>query len=99
MQVLERRTLVGITSGGGRPHAAGDLAFARVEHGYPSELLDDVLLRVTLVLSLRSRAEPWKDSNTLSRLLNDDRPEDVADDWRHDVETRQLPALRSFLLS
>ena len=55
--------------------------------------------RVTLVLSLRSRVEPWKDTNTLSRLLNDDRPEDVADDWRHDVETRQLPALRSYLLS
>jgi hypothetical protein len=55
--------------------------------------------RVTLVLSLRSRREPWKDGNTLSRLLNDDRPEDVADDWHHDVETRQLPALRSHLLS
>jgi hypothetical protein len=55
--------------------------------------------RVTLVMSLRSVAEPWKDSNTLPRLLNDDRPEDVEEHWRHDVETRQLPALRSHLLS
>lgn len=55
--------------------------------------------RVTLVLSLRSRREPWKDNNTLGRLLRDDRPEDVEQYWRADVETRQLPALRSFLLS
>ncbi|MCO1660415.1 hypothetical protein [Pseudonocardia humida] len=55
--------------------------------------------RVTLVLSLRSAAEPWKDSNTLGRLLNDDAPEDVEDDWRRDVETRRLPALREHLLS
>ncbi len=53
--------------------------------------------RVTLVLSLRSAAEPWKDNNTLGRLLNDDRPEDVTDDWVRDVDTRQLPALRSYL--
>lgn len=55
MQVLERRTLVDITSGDGRPDAAGDLAFARIEHGYPSELLDDVLLRSR---QLRDAAQP-----------------------------------------
>jgi hypothetical protein len=55
--------------------------------------------RVTLVMSLRSRAEPWKDTNTLGRLLRDDRPEDVEEDWRRDVEERQLPALREHLLS
>jgi hypothetical protein len=55
--------------------------------------------RVTLVMSLRSKAEPWKDGNTLSRLLNDDRPEDVAEDWKNDVDTRKLPALRAFLTS
>jgi hypothetical protein len=55
--------------------------------------------RATLVMSLRSKAEPWKDSNTLSRLLNDDRPEDVMADWQIDVDTRKLPALRSFLTS
>jgi hypothetical protein len=55
--------------------------------------------RVTLVLSLRSAAEPWKDNNTLGRLLNDDRPEDVVDDWQRDVDTRQLPALRAHLMS
>jgi hypothetical protein len=55
--------------------------------------------RVTLVMSLRSKAEPWKDSNTLSRLLRDDRPEDVVADWQNDVDTRKLPALRSFLSS
>jgi hypothetical protein len=38
-------------------------------------------------------------SNTLSRLLNDDRPEDVVADWQHDVDARKLPALRSFLTS
>jgi hypothetical protein len=55
--------------------------------------------RVTLVMSLRSKAEPWKDGNTLSRLLNDDRPEDVVADWQNDVDTRRLPALRAFLTS
>ena len=55
--------------------------------------------RVTLVMSLRSKAEPWKDGNTLSRLLKDDRPEDVVADWQHDVDTRRLPALRAFLCS
>ncbi|MFR9801480.1 hypothetical protein ACL02T_04140 [Pseudonocardia sp. RS010] len=60
---------------------------------HTAELLTDGH-RVTLVLSLRSRAEPWKDTNTLGRLLRDDRPEDVAAAWAHDVETRQLPALR-----
>lgn len=65
---------------------------------HTAELLTDGH-RVTLVLSLRSRAEPWKDTNTLARLLRDDRPEDVAGAWRHDVDTRQLPALRRHLLS
>lgn len=37
--------------------------------------------------------------HTLSRLLMDDRPEDVEENWRTDVENRQLPALRAFLLS
>jgi hypothetical protein len=55
--------------------------------------------RVTLVMSLRSKAEPWKDGNTLSRLLNDDLPEDVVADWQTDVDTRRLPALRAFLTS
>ncbi|WP_345381376.1 hypothetical protein [Pseudonocardia yuanmonensis] len=64
---------------------------------HTAELLTDGH-RVTLVLSLRSRAEPWKDTNTLGRLLRDDRPEDVAEAWEHDVETRQLPALRRHLL-
>jgi hypothetical protein len=55
--------------------------------------------RVTLVLSMRSKAEPWKDNNTLGRLLMDDEPGDVEQDWRTDLDTRQLPALRSYLLS
>jgi hypothetical protein len=54
---------------------------------------------VTLVLSLRSKAEPWKDNNTLGRLLMDDQPGDVEQDWRTDLDARQLPALRSYLLS
>lgn len=65
---------------------------------HAAEMLSDGH-RVTLVMSLRSKAEPWKDSNTLSRLLMDDRPEDVVADWCTDVETRQLPSLRAFLLS
>jgi hypothetical protein len=65
---------------------------------HTAEMLSDGH-RVTLVMSLRSKTEPWKDSNTLSRLLMDDRPEDVTTDWLTDVDTRQLPALRSFLFS
>lgn len=65
---------------------------------HAAEMLSDGH-RVTLVFSLRSKAQPWKDNNTLSRLLMDDRPQDVEQDWRTDVETRQLPALRSHLLS
>jgi hypothetical protein len=55
--------------------------------------------RVTLVMSLRSKAQPRKDGNTLARLLEDDAKEDVEPDWRRDVQTRQLPALQSLLLS
>ena len=29
----------------------------------------------------------------------DDRPEEVEDDWRRELEHRQLPALRAHLLS
>jgi hypothetical protein len=65
---------------------------------HTAEMLSDGH-RATLVMSLRSKTEPWKDSNTLSRLLMDDRPEDVTTDWLTDVDTRQLPALRSFLFS
>jgi hypothetical protein len=51
--------------------------------------------RVTLVLPLRSKLKPWKDNNTLERLLLDDSPEDVVDEWTRDSIHRKLPALRS----
>ena len=53
--------------------------------------------RITLVLPLRSRQQPWKDSNTLERLLLDDQPEDVVDEWVKDAVVHRLPALRSAL--
>ncbi|MCG7430874.1 2OG-Fe(II) oxygenase [Dermacoccus nishinomiyaensis] len=37
--------------------------------------------RVTLVLPLQSKREPWKDGNTLFRLLLDDPYEMVVDEW------------------
>lgn len=48
--------------------------------------------RVTLVLVLRSKHQPWKDDNTLFRLLQDDLPEDVVQPWVDDVVNRQYPA-------
>lgn len=37
--------------------------------------------RVTLVLPLQSKREPWKDGNTLFRLLLDDAYDAVAEEW------------------
>lgn len=51
--------------------------------------------RITLVLVLRSKHEPWKDDNTLFRLLQDDEPEDVCYHWVKDVTHRQYPAFRA----
>ncbi|WP_431033382.1 hypothetical protein [Pseudomonas yamanorum] len=48
--------------------------------------------RITLVLVLRSKHQPWKDDNTLFRLLQDDLPEDVVQPWVEDVVSRQYPA-------
>ncbi|MFP5498208.1 MAG: hypothetical protein ACLGJE_18900 [Gammaproteobacteria bacterium] len=48
--------------------------------------------RITLVLVLRSKHQPWKDDNTLFRLLQDDLPEDVVQPWVDDVVNRQYPA-------
>src|SRR4051794_124412 len=55
VRVLERRTLSEVTSGDGSPHAASDLAFARIAHDYPSELLDAVHTRSR---QLRDAAQP-----------------------------------------
>ena len=52
--------------------------------------------RVTLVLPLRSVDEPWKDDNTLFRLLQDDSPDDVVEHWVRDVVDRQVPAYAAF---
>lgn len=40
--------------------------------------------RTTLVLALRSAAEPWKDGNTLARLLLDDDLDEVEQPWVDD---------------
>ncbi|MFH8886305.1 hypothetical protein [Streptomyces californicus] len=42
--------------------------------------------RITLVLVMRSAAEPWKDGNSLARLLLDDPLEAVHDEWLRDQQ-------------
>jgi len=42
VRILEQRTLADIIGGDGRPHAASDLGFARLENGYRPELLDAI---------------------------------------------------------
>ncbi|WP_030019985.1 hypothetical protein [Streptomyces monomycini] len=42
--------------------------------------------RITLVLVMRSAAEPWKDGNSLARLLLDDPLPAVHDEWVRDQE-------------
>ena len=53
--------------------------------------------RITLVLPMRSKKQPWKDNNTLERLLLDDNPEDVIDEWIKDAVERRFPALKATL--
>jgi hypothetical protein len=55
VDLLERRTLTEITGGTGGPHAAGDLGFARLEHGYPVDVLDAVHARS---VQLREASRP-----------------------------------------
>jgi hypothetical protein len=52
--------------------------------------------RVTLVLALRSAAEPWKDDNTLMRLMLDDELAQIQDEWI-EIEKQKLPAFRNML--
>ncbi|MET9146221.1 MULTISPECIES: hypothetical protein [unclassified Streptomyces] len=42
--------------------------------------------RITLVLVMRSATEPWKDGNSLARLLLDDPLEAVHDEWLRDQQ-------------
>lgn len=51
--------------------------------------------RVTLVLVLRSVEEPWKDDNSLMRLMLDDPYEAVVEEWLDDVRERKFPAYRA----
>jgi hypothetical protein len=44
--------------------------------------------RVTLVFALEAVGEPWKDDNTLMRLLLDDPLDTVLDDWVHEAQRR-----------
>lgn len=53
--------------------------------------------RVTLVLVMRSVAEPWKDDNSLMRLMLDDELEQIQEEWIADVEARKLPAFKDML--
>lgn len=54
--------------------------------------------RITLVLPLRSAEEPWKDGNTLMRLLLDDDLEAVRDEWIADQQ-RMVAKYREKLAS
>ncbi|MCQ8192656.1 hypothetical protein [Streptomyces rugosispiralis] len=58
--------------------------------------------RITLVLVMRSAAEPWKDGNSLARLLLDDPLDAVRDEWLRDQQyqadryrARLTPTMRS----
>ncbi len=51
--------------------------------------------RVTLVLVMRSKAEPWKDDNSIMRLMLDDPYEEVIDEWLRDVRERKYPSFRA----
>ncbi|MFJ6699392.1 hypothetical protein ACIQM4_25400 [Streptomyces sp. NPDC091272] len=52
---------------------------------HSAQVLDDGE-RITLVLVMRSAAEPWKDGNSLARLLLDDPLEAVHDEWLRDQQ-------------
>ncbi|MFG2373084.1 hypothetical protein ACGFY9_16590 [Streptomyces sp. NPDC048504] len=52
---------------------------------HTAEPLDDGE-RITLVLVMRSAAEPWKDGNSLARLLLDDPIEAVREEWINDQQ-------------
>jgi hypothetical protein len=52
---------------------------------HTAEPLDDGE-RITLVLVMRSAAEPWKDGNSLARLLLDDPIEAVCEEWLNDQQ-------------
>lgn len=53
--------------------------------------------RVTLVFAMRSAVEPWKDDNSLMRLMLDDPLERIQEEWLRDVNSRKLPAYREML--
>jgi hypothetical protein len=53
--------------------------------------------RITLVLAMRSIAEPWKDDNSLMRLMLDDDLEQIQTEWLADVVARKLPAFKRML--
>ncbi|MEV0444667.1 hypothetical protein AB0I84_28650 [Streptomyces spectabilis] len=54
-------------------------------HLHTAEPLEDGE-RVTLVLVMRSPKEPWKDGNSLARLLLDDPLDSVRDEWIQDQQ-------------
>lgn len=53
--------------------------------------------RITLVLVMRSAVEPWKDDNTLMRLMLDDELDQIQHEWIADIEQHKLPAFREML--
>jgi hypothetical protein len=50
--------------------------------------------RSVLVIAMRSRDEPWKDDNTISRLAMDYTPPQFLHEWINDELTVKLPSLR-----
>jgi hypothetical protein len=76
------------------PHRFGEsilLQGRRLLHSGSTTATD----RKLLVISMRSRDEPWKDDNTISRLALDYPIEDFLKDWTADEVERKLPALRA----
>jgi len=50
--------------------------------------------RITLVIAMRSREEPWKDDNTIERIAMDDEIDDFITYWIEDSKNRKLPSLK-----
>jgi hypothetical protein len=79
------------------PHSVGRSVFMQGRSLFHAAARFSEGRRITLVLPLRSKAQPWKDNNTLERLLLDDPPEAVINEWVSDAINRRLPSLRAAL--
>ena len=62
----------------------------RLLHGGSTASID----RKLLVISMRSKVEPWKDDNSIARLAMDYNPREFLDQWVQDELGNKLPAYR-----